>query len=180
MTDILDQSQRTGNESQSDIVDEKPRISRIATASLWLGIAGVLTLSVGVGVGWVPGFIALIMGIISMTQINRSDGKLFGYDRAKAGAIFGGITISLGIIIVLTTPQYNVDYPPPQIETRILDNTLQAQLELYNARQGGYPADLNALVSQGYIEDIDGLQQDYLITYDPATGEVDVQPQHPR
>jgi hypothetical protein len=75
-----------------------PRNHGLAIASL---VTGILALFPGCccGLFGIPlSIIALVMGIVSITQINGSQGQLGGKNMAIAGTILGGVAIAIDIL----------------------------------------------------------------------------------
>lgn len=170
-------------------VEHHVPVSGSATAALWLGIAGLLTLCVGVG--WILGVIALILGITAFNEINRSAGQLAGRGRAKAGAILGGVTTMLGVLIpivgiflAILIPQLTV-VPASHQTTQLhaaetTSRMLQSQVELYRAMNGRYPQNLDDLVTEGLLpENPNDAQGPYKFEYDSKTGQVIFIPRQP-
>lgn len=78
----------TKNEASINAQAEKPRTSRLAIASLILGVAWVL-------LGPLTSIPGLILGIVAIVKIKRSRGLLKGRPFAIAGIITSGIPIVL-------------------------------------------------------------------------------------
>jgi hypothetical protein len=76
-----------------------PRNSGLAIASL---VTGILSLFPGCccGLFGIPlSIVALVMGIISIQQINASGGQIGGKNMAIAGTVLGGIAIAIDIVM---------------------------------------------------------------------------------
>ena len=75
----------------------KPKTSSMATASLTIGIVGILIF------GIILGPLAIILGAIAIKRINEKPLELEGRAIAKAGIICGiiGIVVSIILIVVL-------------------------------------------------------------------------------
>ncbi len=73
--------------------------SGMATAALVLGIIGLVTSCVGVGI--ILGIIALVLGILAQSDISRSQGQRTGSGRATAGIVLGVCTVVAIPIIAL-------------------------------------------------------------------------------
>ncbi len=76
-----------------------PRSSGLAIASL---VTGILSLFPGCccGLFGIPlSIIALVMGIISIQQINASGGQIAGKNMAIAGTILGGVAIGIDVVM---------------------------------------------------------------------------------
>ena len=69
-----------------------PPTSGLAIASLVCGILGVLTCGL-------TSIVGLVLGLIALSQVSRSKGKLGGQGLAIAGTICSGATILLGLIM---------------------------------------------------------------------------------
>jgi hypothetical protein len=69
-------------------VPMRPRTSGLAIAALVVGIVGLLTFVV-------PAIVALPLGIIALSQINRSRGRLSGKGLAIGGICLGGCSLLL-------------------------------------------------------------------------------------
>ena len=78
-----------------------PRSSGLAIASL---VTGILSLFPGCCCGFVGiplALVALVMGIISITQINASAGQVGGKGMAIAGTILGGVAVAVDILAIV-------------------------------------------------------------------------------
>ena len=78
-----------------------PKSSGLAIASL---VTGILSLFPGCCCGFVGiplAIVALVMGIISIQQINASGGQLGGKNMAIAGTILGGVAIAVDIVAIV-------------------------------------------------------------------------------
>ena len=76
-----------------------PRSSGLAIASL---VTGILSLFPGCccGLFGIPlSIIALVMGIVSISQINASGGQIGGKNMAIAGSILGGVAIGIDVVM---------------------------------------------------------------------------------
>ena len=69
-----------------------PRTSRLAIASLVLGILGLLVL---------PAVAGFVCGIVALIQISRSSGRLKGHGIALAGTIVSGVMLALVPIVAI-------------------------------------------------------------------------------
>src|ERR1051326_641562 len=63
-----------------------PTVSRMAVASLVLGLLGFLVL---------PAIAGLVFGLVARSKIHQSDGRLTGSGVALAGAIVSGVMLVL-------------------------------------------------------------------------------------
>lgn len=70
-----------------------PRTNGMATASMVLGIVGLVTLCGCIG--FVPAVVALVFGIISYCSIRNSHGRQSGSGMAIAGIVMGAIPVVL-------------------------------------------------------------------------------------
>lgn len=76
-----------------------PKTSGLAIASL---VTGILSLFPGCccGLFGIPlSIIALVMGIISIQQVNASAGQIGGKNMALAGTILGGVAIAIDVLM---------------------------------------------------------------------------------
>jgi hypothetical protein len=74
-----------------------PRVHGMATTSLVLGIIGLVT-SIFI-VGSVLGILALIFGILAISQISKNPGRLGGVGLAWAGVITGILSLVLTVLL---------------------------------------------------------------------------------
>lgn len=70
------------------------KTSGMAIASLVLGIVGLFFFP------FIPSILAIIFGVISIGQINRSNGVLKGKGMAVAGLVMGIIAVVLSILLI--------------------------------------------------------------------------------
>ncbi|MGA2139262.1 MAG: DUF4190 domain-containing protein [Verrucomicrobiia bacterium] len=73
-----------------------PKTSGLALASLVLGILGVTCLLPIIGA-----ILALILGIVALSQINKSGGSVTGQGKAIAGLVLGGVGLTLIPVIIM-------------------------------------------------------------------------------
>lgn len=84
-----------------------PPPARIKSPSQGLAIASMLTGIVGLVVGTfclgpIPGIVALILGLIALSQIKKSPEQVGGKPFAIAGVVIGGISVAIyGLIMIL-------------------------------------------------------------------------------
>lgn len=76
---------------------QRPKTYGLANAALILGIVALVTLPLSLGI---PAVIGMIMGIIALVKIRKSDGKLAGNGVAMAGMIISLIAIILAAIMI--------------------------------------------------------------------------------
>ena len=188
------------NHGEADV--SEATMSGTATAALWLGILGLLTACVGVG--FVLGLIALILGLSAAREITMSAGRLKGSGRANTGAILGGLAVAfvpivifLGILAAIVVPQF-VAVPATTVSTstpvqaqvvpltpqtraqvaaaQTTQRMLRSQLELYRAMKGNYPPSLDQLVTEGFIASNPNHDPSaaYEFQYNPNTGDVTI------
>ena len=115
--------------------------SGMAIASLVLGILGLLTCGVGSLVG-------LILGIVSLSAIKKSAGKLAGQGLAIAGIVVSAIVLAVVPIIALL-----VAILVPAV-SRAQDHARQAVASV-NMHQVGLAAMMYASDNEGYCPDPD-------------------------
>jgi len=73
----------------------QPQSKGLATASMVTGIASVACF------GPVPGIVAIILGLVALSQIKKNPGQVGGQGFAWTGVITGGATVLLyGIIVI--------------------------------------------------------------------------------
>jgi Domain of unknown function (DUF4190) len=110
------------------------KTSRKAVASLVLGILGLLTAFLLIGVLF--GIIGLILGIKALGQIQRSMGKLGGKGIATAGVVCSGIAVSLlvlaPVVAAISIPSF-VQYKQKAEEAKA--RAAQKEQELYNGAE---------------------------------------------
>ena len=78
-----------------------PKNSGLAIASL---VTGILSLFPGCCCGFVGiplALVALVMGIISIQQINASAGQMGGKGMAIAGTVLGGVAVAVDILAIV-------------------------------------------------------------------------------
>jgi len=88
-------SQRDGGLRQMPLPTRKVKTSGMAIASLILGIAGFFTMGLAALAG-------LILGILGLRSIKRSDGELTGNGLAIAGVIISSVSLVLATFIFIT------------------------------------------------------------------------------
>src|SRR5690242_19064470 len=76
-----------------------PAPSGKATTAMILGVVGLLTSCAGVGI--LVGIVALILGIMAISEIDRFNGQLTGRGKAQAGAIMGGVSLLMVPVLFL-------------------------------------------------------------------------------
>ena len=70
----------------------------LAVASMIVGLAGIL---LSWCFGPVPGIVALVLGLVALSQIKKSPDKFTGRGYALAGVIIGSLTIAFYVLLVL-------------------------------------------------------------------------------
>ena len=70
----------------------------LALASMITGIAGLVMAGC---FGPIPGVVALVLGLVALSQIKKSPEKYSGKPFATAGVIIGGITILFYVLFIL-------------------------------------------------------------------------------
>jgi hypothetical protein len=70
----------------------------LALASMLTGIAGILLAGC---FGPVPGVIALVLGLIALSQIKKSPEKYTGKGMAITGVVIGALTIAFYVLLVI-------------------------------------------------------------------------------
>jgi hypothetical protein len=76
----------------------KPLSQGLALASMITAIAGLLLAAC---LGPLPGFVALIMGLVALSQIKKEPDKYGGKPFATAGVIIGALTIAFYVLLLL-------------------------------------------------------------------------------
>ncbi|GAA3753050.1 hypothetical protein [Salinactinospora qingdaonensis] len=76
-----------------DVVEGWPETERLATATLWLGIAGLIP-----GIGLITSIVALVLAPRARRNIRRSQGELEGLTQVKAGVVMAWIGIALFVV----------------------------------------------------------------------------------
>jgi type II secretory pathway pseudopilin PulG len=76
-----------------------PQKSGMATAALILGVIALATSCVLLGLP--VGILALILGLVALGQIDKAPQHLTGRGKARAGAILGGLSVALGLVVPL-------------------------------------------------------------------------------
>ena len=76
---------------------QKP-VQSLALASMITAIAGLLMAGC---FGPIPGVVALVLGLVALSQIKKSPEKYGGKPFATAGVIIGGVTILFYVLILL-------------------------------------------------------------------------------
>jgi len=72
--------------------------SNLALASMITGIAGLVLAGC---FGPFPGIVALVLGLVALSQIKKSPEKFGGKPFATAGVIIGGITVVFYVLFIL-------------------------------------------------------------------------------
>ena len=90
----------TGTVNYSYNNTEIPRKNGLATASLVLGIVGLVFLCC-YGVGSLAAILAIVFGCISRESIIRSGGKETGMSYSTAGLVMGIVAISILIVAIV-------------------------------------------------------------------------------
>ena len=75
-----------------------PASQGLALASM---IAGIIGLVAGGCLGPIPGIIAVILGIMALSQIKKSPAEFSGKPFATAGIILGAIIIAFYVILLI-------------------------------------------------------------------------------
>ena len=70
----------------------------LALASMITGIAGVLLASC---FGPVPGIVALVLGLVALSQIKKSPEKFGGKGMAIAGIVIGSLTVVFYVLLII-------------------------------------------------------------------------------
>ena len=70
----------------------------LATASMIVGLAGIL---LSWCFGPVPAIVALVLGLVALSQIKKSPEKFGGKPFATAGVIIGGITVMFYVFFLI-------------------------------------------------------------------------------
>ena len=83
-----------------------PHVSGMATTAMILGIVGLVTSCVFIG--FPLGLVALILGIISLVQINKHPGVLGGRGRAQTGIVLGICTLVGVPLIAVLLPSRSI------------------------------------------------------------------------
>ena len=78
------------NETDESMTDVKPKRSKLATASLVLGILSIITLRAG---GFLLGIAAVVLGVKAIRRIRIEPKALSGKRMATAGIVTGSLTI---------------------------------------------------------------------------------------
>ncbi len=73
--------------------------SGMAVASLILGILGILTSCLGIGI--ILGILALVFGVMAINRVDNPTNRLSGRGMAMAGAIMGGIACCMLVVSIL-------------------------------------------------------------------------------
>ncbi len=126
--------------------------SGLAIAALVLGMAGFFT----IGLMAIPG---LIVGIIALVKIDKSNGRLSGRGMAIAGTVISGVSIFFVVILagMLVPALGRAHLEVQRTRCRVnLGSIAQATQvwSLYHGRNGAYyPPSMRALYDDGVIED---------------------------
>jgi len=75
------------------------RTSGMAIASFVLGIVGIISCWMGVGI--IMSILAIIFGIIGLREVKRSPDEVTGYGLALAGFILGVVTLAMGVMAMI-------------------------------------------------------------------------------
>jgi len=139
---------------------ESPKTSGLAVASLICAIAGLCTCGVG-------GLVGLVLSIVAMRRIKRSEGELEGRGVALAGLVVSIIAIVIGAAIIAGTAAFWL-YAKPYAEREYAVVQFRTNVEVlcrnameYSAVHDGRlpPPDSwpRALMDVGLITDLDFL-----------------------
>lgn len=135
-----------------------PPTSKQAIWSLVLGVLGIFCL-------WMLGSIpAIVLGGLAIRKINASHGSLGGRGLAVAGICTGSVGVLTGavsaiIAVSILLPALNMERQQAEVtlnEARIRDLTT-ACLAYTMDHGGSFPADLETLVGEDYLENEDTL-----------------------
>lgn len=131
-------------------MEEKVKKSGLAIASLVLGLLSIIP-----GFGFL-GFIAIILGIVSIVKIKKNG--LRGKNMAISGIILGVSGIILGFVAYYMASSLlngflnntgTVGKLKPMVSDQVLTQDMGI-LEVYKKQNGKYPQNLDQAVKEGY------------------------------
>jgi len=117
----------------------------MATASLVLGILGFCT-------GGLGGLVGIILGLVALSQINASQGRMKGHGIAIGGIITSGIAIFVGFflaVVMLIAVPHAAAKKKNDREKAMVDNlnNIRVALEQFDVVAGQYPQSLDDLIA---------------------------------
>lgn len=133
----------------------QPNVSAMAIASLVLGILGILTIVLCIGI--IIGLAAAILGIVAYLSINKNPDQLKGKGLAITGIILGGASMLLTVVWIIVyvwfiqVAMIQISNQAQQAQVIAIERSLQVSAELYEARTGRYPPSIDVLVNDGYL-----------------------------
>jgi len=133
------------------------QLCRLAVASLVLALIGIVPC-----LGALTALLALIFGIIALTQISKRREELRGQGLALAGVVLGGLGLVWGffcvpIVAAIAIPKFaDLIRKSNEGATRGNLGAVRSALSIYYGdMEGVYPADVSALtIGQKYIKAI--------------------------
>ena len=86
------------------------------------------------------------------------------------------VVVILGILAAIVIPQFTeASQDAEESAAKSSLQTVRAQVQLYNFKENGYPATLDALVTDGYLASLPDLPGDYQWEYDATSGSLGIQ-----
>lgn len=76
---------------------QQPKTSGLAVAGMVCGICGLVFFCLY----GIPGLVGLVLSLVALKQIGDSQGALKGRGMAIAGAVTGGLSVLMGILLVI-------------------------------------------------------------------------------
>ncbi len=116
--------------------------SKMAITAMVLGILGLVTLCVGIGVLF--GITGLVLGIMSFMKIHKSHGKITGEGYAIAGIVTGGVIVVMlpiiGILAAIAIPNFLQAQVRAKVSrAKAEQQSLATALESYYIDNNRYP-----------------------------------------
>ena len=120
-------------EAVKEEITKQPKISRLAIASLILGILFFIPFA--------P-LLAIVFGIIALVKISKSKGELKGQGMAIAGLVLGGLIIilNIGILASIALPRFMIQQNKAKEGAAWADlDTMTTAMEMYYLDCNSYP-----------------------------------------
>jgi hypothetical protein len=138
----------TVKKTESTETSKETKTSGMAITSLVLSCSGIL-----IGIfGAIPG---LILGIVSLGKINKSEGKLSGRGLAIAGISVGGFMTLVGLIVLAAIiPAMSISRVASKNAATMANmHAIDTAVMVYVLDKGNLPQDISALTPE-YLEQI--------------------------
>ena len=119
-------------------MENKPKLSKVAIASLVLGILSLFFLGTfKFQLSFFTGMLAIIFGVIAKVDIKKSGGSLKGKGFSIAGIVLSVASVMVLLVLIVDsmfTPNY-----PRRIQQKAQFHEISVGLEIFNSEIGTYP-----------------------------------------